>query len=133
MFYVGIDHHKRYCQLAAVDEQGAVVKERGVPTEREPLVRFFEELAFPCAVTLEAGRNWGLIYDWLEEAVEELKLAHPLKTKAIAWAKIKTDRIDARILAQLLRANLVPTAHIPGLKTRPLRSLLRRGTRGPTL
>lgn len=126
MLYVGIDHHKRYCQLAAVDEQGAVVKERRVPTEREPLVQFLLELDEPCAATLEAGRNWGLIYDWLEEAVEELQLAHPRKTKAIASAKIKTDRLDARILAQLLRANLVPTVHIPSSKTRQLKSLLRQ-------
>lgn len=126
MLYVGIDHHKRYCQLAAVDEQGVLVKERRVLTEREQLTQFVQELAQPCVATLEAGRNWGLVYDWLEEMVEEVQLAHPLKVKAIASAKIKTDRIDARILAQLLRADLLPTAHIPSPRTRRLKSLLRQ-------
>lgn len=128
MLYVGIDHHKRYCQLAVVDERGAVVRERQIPTECDQLTRFLEELAQPCSVALEAGRNWGLIYDWLEEFVEEIeiKLVHPLKVKAIAAAKVKTDKIDARILAQLLRADLLPTAHIPGREVRALKNLLRQ-------
>jgi len=128
MLYVGVDHHKRYCQLAVVDEQGALVREGRVATEREPLARFLQELAHPCAVTLEAGRNWGLVYDWLEavETVSELQLAHPAQVKAIAAAKIKTDRIDARTLAQLLRVDLLPTAHIPAHGVRALRNLLRQ-------
>lgn len=128
MLYVGVDHHKRCCQLAAVDEQGVVVKEGQVPTDREALRGFLAQLGQPCAAALEAGRNWGLVYDWLEglESVEEVQLAHPAKVKAIAWAKIKTDTIDARTLAQLLRANLLPTAHIPGQKIRALKNLLRQ-------
>jgi transposase len=128
MLYVGIDHHKSYCQLAVVDEQGVLVKEGRVPTDREPLTRFVQELGQPCRATVEAGRNWGLVYDWLEalEAVEELQLANPAQVKAIAWAKIKTDSIDARTLAQLLRANLLPTAHIPAPAGRALKNLLRQ-------
>jgi len=128
MLYVGVDQHKRYCQLAAVDEQGVVVKEGRVPTDRDELSRFLMELGQPCAAALEAGRNWGLVYDWLEglEAVADLQLAHPAKAKAIASAKIKTDTIDARILAQLLRANLLPTAHIPSREVRTLKDILRQ-------
>lgn len=128
MLYVGVDHHKRCCQLAAVDERGVLVKEGRVPTDREELSRFLRGLGQPCAATLEAGRNWGLVYDWLEglEEVTEVQLAHPAKVKAIAWAKIKTDTIDARTLAQLLRANLLPTAHIPGQKIRALKNLVRQ-------
>jgi len=128
MLYVGVDHHKRYCQLAVVDEQGALVREGRVATDREPLAQFVQELGQPCAVTLEAGRNWGLVYDWLEalETVTELQLAHPAQVKAIASAKIKTDRIDARTLAQLLRVDLLPTAHIPAPSVRALRNLLRQ-------
>jgi len=128
MLYVGVDHHKRYCQLAALNERGELVREGRVLTEREELSRFLAELGQPWAAALEAGRNWGLVYDWLEglEGAQELQLAHPAKVKAIAWAKIKTDTIDARILAQLLRANLLPTAHIPGQKIRALKNLLRQ-------
>lgn len=128
MLFVGVDHHKRYCQLAAVDERGVVVKEGRVPTDREELSRFLGVLGQPWAAALEAGRNWGLVYDWLEglDGVQDLQLAHPAKLKAIAWAKIKTDTIDARTLAQLLRAHLLPAAHIPSQKVRALKSLLRQ-------
>jgi transposase len=52
-------------------------------------------------------------------------LAHPLKTKAIASARIKTDKIDATTLAHLLRADLVPAAYIPSRAIRDTRELLR--------
>ena len=56
---------------------------------------------------------------------EEIQLAHPLKTKTIASATIKTDRIDATILAHLGRADLVPQAYIPPREVRDLREILR--------
>lgn len=55
----------------------------------------------------------------------EVKLAHPAPVKAIASARIKTDRIDARILAHLLRADLIPEAWAPPLEVRDLRDLVR--------
>ncbi len=52
MLYVGVDHHKRYCQMAVVDEQGALVREARVAADREPLARFLQELAH---LTYEPG------------------------------------------------------------------------------
>lgn len=75
---------------------------------------------------LEATRNWGLIYDWLEEMLDEVVLAHPLKTRAIAEAKIKTDKISADILADLLRADLLPRAYVPNKYTREAKNILRQ-------
>ena len=74
---------------------------------------------------MEATRNWTVIFDWLDELVDEVVLAHPLKVKAIAEAKIKTDKIDATILSHLLRADLVPAAHAPGQRARQVRLALR--------
>jgi transposase len=48
------------------------------------------------------------MYDWLDDLVDEIILAHPAKVKAIADARIKTDKIDSETLAHLLRANLIP-------------------------
>lgn len=66
---------------------------------------------------------------WLSERIEErhpdLVLAHPLKTKAIASARIKTDTSDATTLAPLLRADLVPAAYIPPRAVRDAREILR--------
>ncbi len=66
------------------------------------------------------------MYDWLEEEVGVVKLAHPLKVKAIAEARIKTDKIDAKVLAHLLRCDLVPEAHVPGKEARVIKNVLRQ-------
>lgn len=126
MLYVGVDHHKRSCKVFAMNEQGAERTCQELPTEREALRSFFAQLGEPCQVALEAGRNWGLLYDWLEDQVAGIHLAHPTSVKAIASAKIKTDTIDARTLAHLLRTNLLPTAHIPAQQTRAMKQLLRQ-------
>jgi transposase len=73
-------------------------------------------------VALEATYGWEWLADVLEEAGYELHLAHPLRTKAIAAARVKTDAVDARTLAHLLRTDLLPEAYIA---PRELRDLLR--------
>jgi transposase len=74
---------------------------------------------------MEATGNWPYLYESWEDLVDEIQLAHPLKTKAIASAKIKTDRIDDGVLAHLGRADLVPQAYIPHRDVRDLREILR--------
>ena len=61
----------------------------------------------------------------LQDAGHELHLAHPMRTKAIASARVKTDAVDARTLAHLLRADLLPEAYIAPRELRDLRDLLR--------
>ena len=75
---------------------------------------------------LEAGYGWGPIYDWIGEAAEEVVLAHPLKVRAIADAKIKTDRIDSEMLAHLLRADLIPEAYASSKEVRAKKRVLRQ-------
>ena len=58
------------------------------------------------------------IYDALQKNGIDISLANPLKTKAIAEAKIKTDKIDATILADLARADLVAKCYVPDKNTR---------------
>jgi transposase len=75
---------------------------------------------------VEASYCWGPIYDWLEEVADEVALAHPLKVRAIADARIKTDKIDADTLAHLLRADLIPKAYAPSQETRAVKRTLRQ-------
>lgn len=129
MNYVGIDIHKKYSVLCAQDESGRKLKEARIEGhEAHTYARFFQELAGPSKAVLEACWNWGLTHDLLEEIgeVEEVVLAHPLKTRLIADAQIKTDRLDAFALGTLLRGNLVARAHIPGRETRARKNLLRQ-------
>ena len=69
-----------------------------------------------------------LVYDLLGQIDEvgEVMLAHPYKTRLIAEAQIKTDRIDAQALAKLLRGDLIAQSHAPGAATRARKHLLRQ-------
>src|SRR6266487_4365610 len=128
MLSVGLDLHKKYSQLEVIDEAGVRRAGARLPNELDQVAGFFRSLGEPCRVVLEAGWNWGSMYDWLEriENVVEVQLAHPYGVRAIAAAQVKTDRIDARMLGQLLRVGLIPQAYIPGRETRQLREAVRQ-------
>jgi hypothetical protein len=64
---------------------------------------------------LEATGNWSFIYDVLEAGTDEVVLTHPKRIRAIAAAKVKTDKIDATTLAHLTRTDLLPTAYAPSV------------------
>jgi transposase len=91
---------------------------------RESFELFLKEIKSVKAV-VEAGRNWHVAVDLLEGLVKETQLAHPLKVRAIAEAKIKTDEIDSETLAQLLRADLIPQAYVRSKDQREKQMVLR--------
>ena len=129
MNYVGVDIHKKYSVLCALDESGRKLREGRVEgNEASGFAKFFAGLEGPSKAVVEACWNWGLIHDELEELeqVEEVILAHPHKTRLIAEAQIKTDRLDAHALGTLLRGNLVARAHVPSQATRARKNLLRQ-------
>jgi transposase len=129
MRYVGIDYHKRYSVLCATDERGQEMRERRIAgNSAAGFAQFFAELGEPSKVVMEACWNWGWLYDLLGEVpqIQEVVLAHPYKTRLIAEAQIKTDRIDARVLARLLRGDLVAQSHAPCAATRARKHLLRQ-------
>lgn len=128
MNYVGIDYHKKYSVVTAVDEKGHMIRTTRLDNRYEPFQAFFSSLDGPSEAVLEATRTWGLLYDLLEEidGVDSVTLAHSLKVRAIAEAKIKTDTIDSHTLAQLLRVDLIPAAYIPGKETRSFKEMIRQ-------
>lgn len=129
MNYVGIDIHKRYSVLVAVDERGQELKRGRVNgNEAFGFAQFFSTLKGPSKVVLEACWNWGRIHDLLQEidAVDEVVLANPLKTRLIADAQIKTDGLDAKALATLLRGDLIARAYVPAKLTRQRKEVLRQ-------
>jgi transposase len=129
MNYVGVDIHKRYSVLVAVDERGRELgRSRINGNTAFGFAQFFLGLEGKSKVVLEACWNWGRIYDLLSEIeqVEEVVLAHPLKTRLIADAQIKTDALDAHALATLLRGDLIARAHVPAKPTRQRKEVLRQ-------
>jgi transposase len=122
MVYVGIDLHRKRSHIAAVDEQGRQLLSRRIGNDPETFLELLHELGDDARVALEATYGWEWLADLLEQAGYELHLAHPLRTKAIAAARVKTDAVDARTLAHLLRTDLLPEAYIAPRELRDLRT-----------
>ena len=62
---------------------------------------------------MEASGNWQYFYRIIENLTDNITLAHPLKTRIIGEAKIKTDKIDSKVLAYMLKADMLPACYIP--------------------
>lgn len=123
---IGWDLGKHHSQAAAMHQaDGRMLKEGRVENTPEAIGQWLEGVPRPIRVVLEATEMWQAVYDRLEGRVEEIQMAHPQRVKAIASARIKTDKIDARTLAHLGRADLVPQAWIPPKPVREWRELLR--------
>jgi len=120
---IGIDVHKKYSYVAIVDETGEIVEEMRIENTKESLEQFASKYKGAKAV-IEATGNYRFIYDILEKHMD-VKLAHPYKTRAIAEARIKNDSLDAKMLANLLRANLIAESYVPPKEVRELRDLTR--------
>jgi hypothetical protein len=125
MKYLGVDCHKRKSFLTAMDQEGAVIGRWNIPNEGKELDQIFAKIGNDFSAVLEASSTWPVMFDLLEERVSKVVLAHPLKVKAIAEARIKSDKIDSGILAHLLRADLIPEAYAPSKETRFKKGLLR--------
>lgn len=126
MYYAGVDFHKNYSTITVMDNKGKVVDMRErVKNNRFSYNEVFNGLDGTCQAVLEASRNWEVGYNLLEDMVDEVKLANPLKVKAISSASIKTDKIDSKILAHLLRTDLIPEVYIPPYEIRSQRRVIR--------
>jgi transposase len=123
--YVGIDVHRKRSQVAVVGQDGAVLANRNVPNGVEPILSVIGDLPSGTPAAFEAAFGWGWLVELLEDYGFDPHLVHPLQCKAIASARLKNDKVDAAILAQLLRADLLPEAWIAPPAVRQLRALLR--------
>jgi len=109
--YIGLDCHKRYDHATMIDTETGEIKGKRLTHTKEEFKEFIGDRA-GTKMAIESCRDWSKTYELSRDLVEEVILAHPLKVKAIASAKIKTDAIDSRTLAQLLMADLIPEAHL---------------------
>lgn len=126
MITLGIDCHKKYSQVAVLNAQGKFLMDAKLANTKEQFSQLLKELDEPCEAVIEAGYTWGTMYDLLSEMGVEVTVAHALKVKAIASAKIKTDKIDARVLAELLKAHLIPEVYVPSKDIRQQKDILRQ-------
>jgi len=125
MNYVGIDHHRQYSHLTVMDQTGQVLRSGRVANVLSEIERFLEGLEAREAV-IETGRSSYTMVDVLEEMGIMVKIVHPNEVKAIARAKIKTDKRDSEVLAHLLRMNMVPEVYRRSQENRQAQRVLRQ-------
>lgn len=123
--YIGMDLHKSYIQIAAIDTDGGLLYNHKIDNDTDSISKFLDGINTDAKIVIESSSVWYDVFCQLEARGFDVVLSNPLKTKAIASAKIKTDKIDARVLAELLRAGLVPACYIPPRETMQLRQLVR--------
>jgi transposase len=110
--YIGMDVHREFAQLAVVED--GLVRDAGrIGVTPEALRDWAKSLRAEDQVALEATGNSDAIANLLTPTVAKVVVSNPSKTRAIAEAKVKTDKVDARILAQLLAADFLPPVWLP--------------------
>jgi len=123
MPFAALDLHKLHIEAVLIADDGAVLHRQRFPTTRSHLLTFAKTHLSPAIpLAVEATFNTWPIVNLLEPFVAEVVVGNPLRTRAIAEAKIKTDRVDALVLANLLRLDFLPRVWKPDEETRYLRS-----------
>ena len=125
MLYVGLDFHKYFSFVTVMNGKGEILNRARIQNHPDTLLSFFGQLEDEVTVAVEATWNWYWLQELFEDHQIPMKLVHPQRAKAIASARIKTDKIDSEILAHLLRTDLLPEAYICTRETRLLRERLR--------
>ena len=123
--FIGVDYHKHFSVTTTMDATGKIVDRRKIKNDVASLLAFAASLPENSRIALEATNGWYYFYELMEDHCDQIVLAHPLKTRAIAEARIKTDTIDATILAHLLRTDLLPTSYIAPRDVRDTREVHR--------
>jgi transposase len=124
MFYYGLDVHKRFIQVCRIDAAGDARKDFQIDATHEAIRAFAQTLGQGDQLVLEATFHTWAIWALLVPHAERVVVANPMEVKAIAHARIKSDKVDAHILAQLLRTDFIPEVAMPGEETWELRQLV---------
>ena len=126
---IGIDIGKRRCIVCTMDRNGTVLEETGYENTYAAATAFARkakrEYGKCQAVCESTGNLWIKTYEAFEDRGIPIELANPMKVRAIAEASVKTDKVDARTLAHLLRTNLIARCHVAERRVRGVRQLLR--------
>lgn len=124
-YYIGLDLHKKVIAYCIKTADGKIIDEGTVEAARPALKKWAKGIKKPWIGAMEATLFTGWVYDFLKPYALELKVGHPLMLRAICSSKKKSDRIDARKLADMIRCDWFPECYMAPKKIRDLRRALR--------
>src|SRR6266403_4819093 len=125
MYYIGLDVHKKTIDYCVKDGSGRIYAAGSIRATRLELDIWMKTLPRPWTAAMEATIFTAWIYDHLQPHAAAVKVAHPLMLRAIAVAKKKNDRIDAKKIADCLRCDFLPECYMASTETRERRRTLR--------
>jgi transposase len=128
MWHVGIDLHRETVVIAAVNDTGEASKPITVGCEDTETIESVVKAFGSFRAVIEASATYRWLYDLLQP-YGTILLAHPFRLRAMVQRRTKTDKLDAQLLANLLRINQIPLAYIPPEPYQQLRDLTRRRAR----
>ena len=124
--FVGIDLHKKFMQVALMDSGGKVLQNRRVECDLRDVEKEFSRLPAGARYVMESSSVWYGMYRFLRDRLGlDVMLSNPLATKRIAESKKKTDKVDAEILADLLRGGYISGCYVPDEEMVRERQLIR--------
>jgi transposase len=127
-YHLGIDLHKAFSYWTLINNDRDVLFQGKVTTSEEDTLAALGQLPVPAneiQAAIEPVSQWGWYAEVLEQKGVTVKLADPVKTKLIGTNKLKNDKVDSTILAELLRSDFLPTAYLAPRPTRDLREFMR--------
>ena len=126
MIYVGLDLHKKTIQIAAVDYRGATLLNKKIRNTHASLEMEISRMPKGSKYVIESSSVWEDVYHYMRNELGlDVVLSDPYKTKLIAESKKKTDKVDALILADMLRGGYISECYVPEGRTADERKLVR--------
>src|SRR5262249_59698941 len=110
-YFIGMDTHCQFCEVAAVNAGGTVVARDRCPTCIPALLEVIERVPRPRHLVIEEGPLAGWLWRHLHQAVDRMVVSEPRRNRLIALDGDKDDDLDAEKLAQLLRGGFVKAVH----------------------
>lgn len=124
--YIGLDIHKKFIFFVLMDKEGNVILELKVRNEPNEFDKCFKQYDHDTPIALESCSCWEYVYDYLSDmGFTNIVLANPSRVGLIATSRKKTDAHDAKVLADLLRTNLLPRSYAPSNVIRQQRQITR--------
>lgn len=124
MNYVGVDLHKEQSWFYVMAKTGKRISSKSISNKPAVLNEYFKTIPKPFKLAVESTYNWYFFVDIAEQYAKEVFLANSYELKAFAKRHKKTDKIDARLIADVLRKGFLPTVTIADKNTRKMKEIL---------